>query len=106
MGGVGFGMALDPMYIAEISPAAHRGRLVTWCEIAMNIGIVTGFISKPMFHSLPADQAWRFMIGFGGILPILLLILVCFVLPESPRWLVSKGFDEEAMIVLESIYPE
>jgi len=41
--GVGFGLAIDPLYIAEISPAAHRGRLVTWSEIALNVGLVFGF---------------------------------------------------------------
>jgi len=43
--GVGFGLAIDPIYIAEISPAVHRGRLVTWSEIAVNVGLVLGFSS-------------------------------------------------------------
>ena len=42
--GVGFGLAVDPLYIAEISPAKYRGRLVTWSEIATNVGILLGFI--------------------------------------------------------------
>lgn len=71
--GVGFGLAVDPVYISEISQAAHRGQLVTWSEIAVNIGILLGFISGLVFSSVDADIAWRLMFAMGVILP-------CFVI--------------------------
>ena len=43
--GVGLGLAIDPVYIAEVSPPKHRGRLVTWSETATNVGILLGFVS-------------------------------------------------------------
>ena len=103
--GVGSGLAIDPVYIAEISPAAHRGRLVTWSEIALNVGIVFGFASGAVFYRLPADTAWRYMFGMGAILPTVMIFLALFVMPESPRWLVSKGQEEKAKTVLQKLYP-
>jgi len=103
--GVGFGLAIDPIYIAEISPAAHRGRLVTWSEIAINVGILFGFSTGLVFHNLEADAAWRIMFGLGAFLPLCLIILVLTIMPESPRWLVSKGREAEAQSVLNKVYP-
>lgn len=101
--GVGFGLAMDPLYISEISPQSHRGRLVTFSETAINIGIVlgfaSGFLSKEMF-------GWRFMYGLGIIMPLLLLgTILTRVMPESPRWLLSKNKTIEAQAILEKIYP-
>lgn len=104
--GVGFGFAIDPIYIAEIAPAAHRGRLVTWSEIATNVGIVFGFISGLIFGSFEPNTAWRYMFVLGAILPFLLVILVFTVMPESPRWLVQKQRYTEAKGILKTIYGE
>mmetsp|Transcript_8973 Transcript_8973/g.11017 ORF Transcript_8973/g.11017 Transcript_8973/m.11017 type:complete len:605 (+) Transcript_8973:15-1829(+) len=103
--GVGFGLAIDPLYISEISPAPYRGMLVTWSEIATNIGIVLGFSSGLFFYTLPVNLAWRYMFAMGAILPAILIFLALRIMPESPRWLVSKGKEEKAMRVLESLYP-
>lgn len=102
--GVGFGLAIDPIYIAEISPASHRGRLVTWSEIATNIGIVLGFSSGLIFNSAPAEMAWRYMFGMGCVLPAVMMILVCTVMPESPRWLVQHNREDKAYPILQKIY--
>ena len=67
--GVGFGLAIDPMYISEISQAAHRGQLVTWSEIGINVGILLGFISGLLFSRVDEDIAWRLMYSLGAILP-------------------------------------
>lgn len=101
--GVGFGLAVDPVYIAEISPPEERGRLVTWSEVATNVGILIGFMTGFMFGGLEREIAWRFMLGMGGVLPIVMLLLVWLVMPESPRWLVQKGRLEEARQVLQLV---
>eukprot|EP00550_Attheya_septentrionalis_P001542 CAMPEP_0198291048 /NCGR_PEP_ID=MMETSP1449-20131203/8704_1 /TAXON_ID=420275 /ORGANISM="Attheya septentrionalis, Strain CCMP2084" /LENGTH=549 /DNA_ID=CAMNT_0043989639 /DNA_START=279 /DNA_END=1928 /DNA_ORIENTATION=- len=103
--GVGFGLAIDPLYISEISPAAHRGRLVTWSEIATNVGIVLGFLSGAIFFNMAEGRAWRAMFLMGLILPTIMIYLAIRVMPESPRWLVSKGRESEAKEVLEKVYP-
>jgi MFS family permease len=104
--GVGFGLAIDPLYIAEISPAAHRGRLVTWSEIAINIGLVFGFFSGIMFYGMDDAIQWRLMFAMGCILPIIMIILVQTVMPESPRFLVEKQRVPEAKEILKMLYPE
>jgi sugar porter (SP) family MFS transporter len=99
-------LQIDPLYIAEVSPAAHRGELVTWSEAAINVGIVLGFLSGIIFYGLNDNLEWRLMFAMGCILPICMIILSRTVMAESPRWLVSKGLDEEAKEVLKKIYPE
>jgi sugar porter (SP) family MFS transporter len=103
--GVGFGLAIDPLYIAEISPAAHRGELVTWSEIGINVGIVFGFSTGIIFYGYEQDLQWRLMIYMGALLPVIMIALVLTVMPESPRWLVDMGRDEEAKEVLQKVYP-
>ena len=103
--GVGFGLAIDPIYISELSPASHRGQLVTWSEIAINVGIVLGFTSGAVFFQVDEQTAWRYMFGMGAILPMIMIFLATFVMPESPRWLVSKGREVEARQILEKVYP-
>lgn len=103
---LGFGLAIDPLYISEISPAAHRGRLVTWSEIALNVGIVLGFFSGILFYNLDDNVEWRVMFAMGCILPIIMIILVQTVMPESPRFLVDKGQIAEAKEILIKLYPE
>ena len=101
--GVGFGLAVDPVYIAEIAPPGQRGRLVTWSEIATNIGINLGFICGAAFSGVDRSVGWRLMLGMGGVLPLVMLLLVKFVMPESPRWLIQKGREAEARDVLEML---
>lgn len=104
--GVGTGLAIDPLYIAEVTPARHRGALVTWSEIALNIGIVLGFCLSLFFKGLDDGIEWRVMFLMGTVLPLLMIFLVLFVMPESPRWLVANQRDTEAREVLLRIYPE
>lgn len=104
--GVGIGMAIDPVYISEISPAKHRGYLVTWSEIAINVGIVLGFSMGIFFADLNTGAQWRIMLAMGMIMPSIMIFLVINIMPESPRYLVSIKKDAEAKVVLEQIYPE
>jgi MFS family permease len=88
----------DPLYIAEVTPAQHRGELVTWSEIAINVGLVFGF-STGLFLE------WRAMFLFGGILPLVMIVLALTVMPESPRWLIANNRVHEAKCVLQQTYP-
>lgn len=106
--GVGIGFAVDPLYIAEITPPANRGELVTWSEIAVNVGIVCGFSTGLLLHGFQweASTEWRVMLLLGCIMPLLMIVLVATgIVPESPRWLVANHRQEEARCILSQIYP-
>ncbi|BBH00860.1 Major facilitator superfamily protein [Prunus dulcis] len=97
--GIGFGVMIAPVYIAEISPAIARGSLTSFPEIFVNLGILLGYISNYAFSGLPVHMSWRVMLGVG-IIPSVFLGFSLFVIPESPRWLVMQNRIEEAKIVL------
>ncbi|KAG7026586.1 putative polyol transporter 4, partial [Cucurbita argyrosperma subsp. argyrosperma] len=97
--GVGFGVMIAPVYIAEISPPAARGSLTSFPEISINFGILLGYISNYVFSGLPVHISWRVMLGVG-IIPSALLGFTLLRIPESPRWLVMQNRIEEARIVL------
>lgn len=98
---IGTGFAVDPLYISEIAPKKYRGQLVSWSETATNVGILLGFVFSYVLRNVPGNAQWKYMISIGMILPAILIILVIFVIPESPRWLMMKGKKEEAAAVLE-----
>lgn len=97
--GVGFGVMIAPVYIAEISPPAARGSLTSFPEIFINFGILLGYISNYVFSGLPVHISWRVMLGVG-IIPSVLLGFALSMIPESPRWLVMQNRIDEARIVL------
>ena len=109
IGGIGVGAAsiTSPMYIAEISPARIRGRMVSVNQFA----IVTGFLVVYFvnyFIALQGDQAWNQQIGwrwmFGSeALPAVLLLVCLFFVPESPRWLTKQGRGDEALGILARV---
>ena len=103
MAGIGVGMAsmLSPMYIAEISPAHLRGRMVAINQLTVVTGIlVTNLVNYTLRNV--GEDAWRWMFGLG-ILPSALFFTGAWWLPESPRWLVKAGRSEQAAIILERI---
>lgn len=104
--GVGVGMAIDPLYIAEAAPASHRGALTSWSEFAINFGIMLGFAANWALAGLPAGENWRAMVAVGAILPIVLVFLAVLWIPESPRWLSARGRTLEAAEVLRKTHPE
>mmetsp|Transcript_5229 Transcript_5229/g.12507 ORF Transcript_5229/g.12507 Transcript_5229/m.12507 type:complete len:511 (-) Transcript_5229:133-1665(-) len=103
--GVGFGLAIDPVYISELTPAAHRGKMVSWSEVGINAGLVFGFFTAIMFYGVEDSLEWRLMLYMGTLLPFVMIYLALKVMPESPRWLVSNGKDDEARVVLQEVYP-
>ena len=83
-----------PAYIAEIAPAAQRGRLVALFQTNIVIGILVAFVSNYLLGGMGEDD-WRWMLG-AEVLPALAYLAACFIIPESPRWLVTRRGDVEA----------
>ena len=94
------------MYISEISPASHRGELVTWSDIGVNIGVVVGFSMGLVFSDMEPGHAWRRMCLVGMVFPITLMFLTVGILPETPRWFVLNHQEVDARLVLKDIYPK
>src|SRR6202795_4473154 len=107
IGGLGIGIStvVAPMYISEITPAKHRGRLAGMFQFNIVFGIVIAFASNALLAGI-GPNAWRWMLGVAAF-PSLLYAVFCFGLPESPRWLLSRKNDRQAATrVLQRIEPE
>jgi SP family sugar porter-like MFS transporter len=120
VGGIGMGMAstVSPMYIAEISPEAIRGRLVSIQQLNIVIGILLAQLVNYLIlqsHPVPegvsgaalretwvGQTGWRWMFAAEGLWAALFFIFVFFV-PNSPRWLCRVGREEQARRVLEKV---
>jgi sugar porter (SP) family MFS transporter len=93
------------MYIAEISPAASRGRLVALSQFNVVAGILAAYFSNYVIASLlggPESAAWRWMLGIAAIPAVLFFVFVMRI-PESPRWLVKQHRRSEAADVLRTM---
>ena len=113
IGGFGVGAALivAPMYIAEIAPPASRGRLVSFNQFNIVIGISVAFFSNYLVLRLGQSDAvlaeslrfaewnWRWMLGIET-LPAIVYFFALTAVPESPRWLAMRGRDDDALAVL------
>jgi len=109
LGGLGVGAAsmTSPMYIAEISPAHIRGRMVSINQLAIVLGMLVVYFVNYFIVGL-GDEAWNVQTGwrwmFGSeALPALLLLALLICVPESPRWLVKQGRTQEAQAILTRI---
>lgn len=103
LGGVAIGIAstLSPLYIAEISPAQKRGLLVSLNQLAIVTGILLSYsVNYLLTGAGPAN--WRWMFASAAVPSILFLLTLLFI-PESPRWLVQKGREQEAELFLAQI---
>lgn len=121
IGGIGIGAAtmVCPLYISEVAPEQHRGRLVTIYQFTITIGLLVcvfanwGIYSYAQAHQdsevlsafwkwFAVDQNWRAMFAAEAI-PGILFLCCTFLIPETPRWLAKKGRHSEALAILEKI---
>ena len=121
IGGVGVGMisVLAPLYISEFAPPRIRGRMVALYQLSIVVGILLAYFSNwillnfaesgatafggtGFWHWLLVEQVWRGMFA-AELIPNTLLILLLFLAPESPRWLVAAGRISCASKLLEKI---
>lgn len=103
--GVGASTIAAPTFIAEIAPAEHRGRMVASYQFNIVFGILMAYLSNYLLSGIE-HEAWRWMIGVQTI-PALIYTLLVFIVPESPRWLLTKKKDrKEAERVLALINPD
>jgi len=107
IGGLGIGISTvaAPLYISEIAPPAYRGRLAGMFQFNIVFGIVIAFLSNALLAGI-GENAWRWMLGVAAF-PSLLYTVLCFGIPESPRWLIGRKGDREAGLrVLRLIEPD
>jgi sugar porter (SP) family MFS transporter len=107
IGGIGIGISTvaAPLYISEISPPAYRGRLAGMFQFNIVFGILVAFASNALLAGI-GENAWRWMLGVAAC-PSLLYTLLCFGIPESPRWLIGRKGDRAAGLkVLKLIEPD
>lgn len=117
-GGIAIGLSsnISPLYIAEVSPAAHRGRLVSLNQFAVVVGILLAQIvnwqiavpvpahasAQELLLSWNVQLGWRWMFTAVAV-PAAIFLAASFAIPESPRWLLVRGRTEQAMKVLHRI---
>ena len=97
---VGASSVLGPLYLAEISPAQWRGRLVAFFQFNIVLGVLLAFVSNFGLGTLGfGDSEWRWKLGVQA-LPATVFFVLLFFIPRSPRWLMIKGMETEAFQVL------
>ncbi|MDP5210800.1 sugar porter family MFS transporter [Microbulbifer sp. 2205BS26-8] len=120
LGGIGIGLAsgISPMYLAEVTPAERRGRMVSINQMTIVVGVLAAQLANLAIYNLsPVEPqagaseilaswngqvGWRWMFA-AEALPALLFLILATLIPESPRWLIKEGRDAEGLAVLEKI---
>lgn len=109
IGGIGVGLAsmLSPMYIAEIAPANIRGKLVSFNQLAIVLGMLIVYFVN-YYISSQGDDGWLNRVGWrwmfaSEIIPAVLFLVFLFFVPKTPRYLALKGDDEGAMAILTKV---
>jgi SP family xylose:H+ symportor-like MFS transporter len=110
LGGIGVGLAsmLSPMYIAEIAPPKVRGNLVAWNQFAIIFGMLVIYFVNFGISKTGSGDAWLNTIGWrymflSGVIPAGLFLLLLFLVPETPRFLMLKGNEAGARAVLSKL---
>jgi SP family galactose:H+ symporter-like MFS transporter len=96
---IGLASAAAPVYISEVAPPESRGRLVSFFQLAVTIGILVAYLIGLAFNGI---EGWRWMLGLG-VVPALALGFGMLRMPQSPRWLVMTGDDFAARATLAKI---
>ncbi|MGL5938375.1 MAG: sugar porter family MFS transporter [Phocaeicola sp.] len=119
LGGVGVGVAsiISPLYISEIAIPKHRGMLVSLYQLAVTVGFLAAYLvnyqllgysvgsfvsSGGLFDLVFVNEVWRGMLGME-FLPALLFLIILVFIPESPRWLLLKGKDAKALVLMNRL---
>ena len=98
---IGGSSVIGPMYIAEVAPAAKRGRLVGMFQFNIVVGILLAYLSNYLIGTLGfGEDEWRWKLGIAAV-PAALFFALLFGIPQSPRWLVRQGRLAEAEEVLK-----
>ncbi|EQB58336.1 myo-inositol transporter [Colletotrichum gloeosporioides Cg-14] len=100
--GVGSAAMIIPLYIGELAPARHRGRMIAFDNMSVTLGQLISYALGAGFTEVA--HGWRYMVAVGGLPPIALALLLPWC-PESPRQLISHGKVEEATRVIRRVYP-
>ncbi|KAG8355261.1 Myo-inositol transporter 1 [Fusarium venenatum] len=100
--GVGSASMVIPLYIAEIAPAKYRGRMISIDMVFLATGSLLAYAFDAAFYKV--NHGWRYMVGLGA-LPSILLGVLLFWCPESPRQLCFHNRPEECLHVLQRMYP-
>lgn len=119
VGGIGIGIVsiVCPLYISEISPTSHRGRMVSLYQLAVTIGFLGAYLMNYYLLEFSYDfssensllikifgtEIWRGMLGAETI-PAMAFFIIIFLIPESPRWLIVKGKENVASEIFSKIY--
>lgn len=107
IGGIGVGISTvaAPLYISEIAPPGRRGQLTGLFQFNIVFGILVAFLSNTLIGGL-GENAWRWMLGVEAV-PAIIYSLLCFTIPESPRWLIGKKGDRAGGVaVLGMVNPD
>lgn len=104
LGGVAVGASsvVGPMYISEIAPAHSRGRLAGMFQLNIVGGILVAYLTNYLLAGYGGSDSWRYMLAVMAV-PALLFFLLLFLIPESPRWLIGKGFETQGREVFERL---
>jgi sugar porter (SP) family MFS transporter len=95
---IGFTSVTAPVYVSELAPPQSRGMLIGLYQFALTAGIA---LADLVGYWLASQHGWRLMFGIGAI-PAAIFLACILTLPESPRWLLAQGRDQEATAVLGS----
>lgn len=107
--GIGTETTIAPLYIAEVAPAKIRGRLVSFNQLFNTVGNLAIFsiaavVAQANTEEWNIEYGWRIIFA-AGVVPAVLFILLLRYIPESPRWLISRGRDQEALTILQKLNP-
>jgi sugar porter (SP) family MFS transporter len=108
VGGLGIGISTvaAPLFISEIAPPTNRGLLTGLFQFNIVFGILVAFLSNYVIaNGVGGADAWRWMLGVEAV-PALAYTVMCFGLPESPRWLLGRGRVDDGLRVLKRINPD